>query len=82
VGEAWGDVDDRVVGLCGVDDDERGGHIDGAEENLGIGPHCDTGEDIEHVEACGRVDGEAVGEERAKGGEDWAGNGFEVLCWG
>jgi len=82
VGEAWGDVDDGVVGFCGVDDDEGGGHIDWAKKNFGIGPSGNTGEDIEHVEACGRVDGEAVREERAEGGEDWAGNRFEVLCWG
>jgi len=42
---------DRVVGLCGVDDDERGSHIDGAEGDLGVGPSGDAGEDIEHVEA-------------------------------
>lgn len=82
VGEAWGDVDDRVVGFCGVDDDEGGGHIDWAEGNLGIGPSGDTGEDIEHVETCGRVDREAVREERTEGGEDWPGNRFEVVCWG
>lgn len=75
-------MDDGVVGLCGVDDDEGGGHIDGAERDLGVGSHGDTAEDIEHVEACGGVNGEAVREERAECGEDWAGNRFEVLWWG
>jgi len=51
VGEARGEVDDRVVGLRGVDNDERGSHIDGAEGDIGVGPRGDTGEDIEHVEA-------------------------------
>jgi len=51
VGEARGDVDDGMVVLCGVDDDERGGHIDGAEGDLGVWPRSHTGEDIKHVEA-------------------------------
>ena len=51
VGEAGGDMDDGMVGLCGVDDDERGGHVDGAEGDLGVGPGGDAGKDIEHVEA-------------------------------
>ena len=75
-------MDDGVVGLCGVDDDEGGGHIDGAERDLGVGPSGDTAENIEHVEACSGVDGETVREERPKCGEDWAGDRFEALCWG
>jgi len=51
VGEARGEVDDRVVVLCGVDDDERGSHIDRAKGDFRVGPSRDAGEDIEHVEA-------------------------------
>ena len=48
VGEAWGGMVDGVVGLCGVDNDERGGHVDWAEGYLGFGL---MGEDMEQVEA-------------------------------
>ena len=82
VGEAWGDMDDGVVGLCGVDDDERRGHVDWAEGDLGIWSDGNVGEDIEQVEAWCGVDGEAFGEQGAKGDEDWAGDGFELYHWG
>lgn len=40
-----------MIGFCGVDDDERGSHVDWAEGDFGIWSGGDTGEDIEHVEA-------------------------------
>ena len=57
--EGGGSIDDGLVVAAGVNDDERAGHVDWAELDLGVGTTGEAAEEGEKIEARGGIDREA-----------------------
>lgn len=77
--ERGGTVDDGMVESAGVYDDEGAFEIDGAKDDVWVGPSCDASENAEKIETGGRVDGKRRGDGSAEDGEVWWSGGMGVI---